>query len=71
MLLAVSILPSFMGMSGKIYLAGAVVLGSAFVYAGWRLLCSHSIPDARRLLGASVLYLPLLLFVIILDLSIL
>jgi len=71
MLLAVSVLPSFMGMSGKIYLAGAVILGSAFVYAGWRLLRSHSMTDARRLLGASVLYLPLLLFVIILDLSIL
>jgi protoheme IX farnesyltransferase len=71
LLLAVSVLPSFMGMSGKIYLAGAVVLGSGFVYAGWRLLRSHSMPDARRLLGASVLYLPLLLFVIILDLSIL
>ena len=71
MLLCVSVLPFLMGMSGKFYLAGAVILGSGFVYAGWRLLCSHSMPDARRLLGASVLYLPLLLFVIILDLSIL
>ncbi len=71
LLLAVSILPSFMGMSGKIYLAGAIILGAGFMYAGWQLLRSHSLADARRLLGASVLYLPLLLVVIVIDLCVL
>ena len=71
MLLAVSVVPAFIGMSGKIYLAGALVLGFGFLYAGWQLLRSHSMVDARRLLGASVLYLPLLLVVIIVDLWVL
>ena len=39
-LIPLSVLPTFMGMAGKIYLVGAVVLGFALLYFGMRLLSS-------------------------------
>lgn len=66
-LVPVSILPSFMGLTGRIYLAGAVVLGLALLYFGARLafldLPLASAPSkmrARHVLQATVIYLPLL-----------
>ncbi|HEY0726803.1 MAG TPA: heme o synthase, partial [Pyrinomonadaceae bacterium] len=60
MLLPVSVLPTILGMSGRIYLAGAVLLGLLFLYSSLRAAFSMSRQQARRLLLASVLYLPLL-----------
>ena len=66
-LIPLSLLPTFMGMAGKIYLAGAVVLGFAMLYFGVRLAFSnlplasaHSKARARHVLQATVIYLPLL-----------
>ena len=66
-LLPISLLPSFMGMAGRIYLVGAVVLGFALLYFGIRLaflnLPLSSAPSkmrARHVLQATVIYLPLL-----------
>ena len=66
-LIPISILPSFMGMAGKIYLVGAVVLGFALLYFGIRLAFLEmplaSAPSkmrARHVLQATVIYLPLL-----------
>src|SRR5579863_7405783 len=66
-LIPISLLPSFMGMAGKIYLVGAVVLGFALLYFGIRLaflnLPLSSAPSkmrARHVLQATVIYLPLL-----------
>jgi protoheme IX farnesyltransferase len=66
-LIPVSILPSLMGMAGKIYLVGSVVLGLALLYFGLRLaflnLPLTSAPSkmrARQVLQATVIYLPLL-----------
>jgi len=66
-LIPLSTLPSLFGMAGKIYLVGAVVLGTALSYFGARLallkLPLHS-PRSKRLarhvLQATVIYLPLL-----------
>lgn len=58
-LLLVSAAPAFLGFLGKIYLIGALALGVAFVYAGLQLVASHTKRHARRLLLASVVYLPL------------
>src|SRR5919198_4147813 len=60
MLLPISLLPTLMGMSGKIYFVGAIVLGLLFLYSSLRAAFSRSRQQARRLLLASVLYLPLL-----------
>jgi heme o synthase len=66
-LIPISVLPSFMGMAGKIYLVGAVLLGIAMLYFGVRLaflkLPLASAPSkmrARHVLQATVIYLPLL-----------
>ena len=66
-LIPVSTLPFFVGMSGRAYLAGAALLSLALLYFGWRLTESRHQPSvavgkklARQLLQATVIYLPLL-----------
>ena len=66
-LVVVSVLPSFVGLSGKMYLVGALVLGILFLIMGIRLSQTKSSLSARQLLLASVLYLPLLLSLLVLD----
>jgi heme o synthase len=67
MLLPVSVLPTFLGMSGRIYLVGAVLLGLLFLYSSLCAAFSMSRQQARRLLLASVLYLPLLFILMVLN----
>jgi len=67
MLLPVSLLPVALGMSGKVYLYGALVLGLLFLYSSLRAAFSMSRQSARRLLLASVLYLPLLFILMVLN----
>ena len=67
LLLIFSVLPSFMGLTGSFYLVGALVLGTLFLASGLALSCSRSVTSARRLLKASVLYLPLLLVLSVVD----
>ncbi|MGY8824332.1 MAG: heme o synthase [Candidatus Latescibacterota bacterium] len=69
MLLAVSILPTTMGLTGNLYMVGAIVLGLGFLAAGIALTMSRSALSARRLLQASVIYLPLLLVLSVVDSS--
>jgi protoheme IX farnesyltransferase len=67
MLIPVSLLPSALGMSGRIYFYGAIVLGLLFLYSSIRAAFSMSRQQARRLLLASVLYLPLLFILMVLN----
>ncbi len=67
MLLPVSLLPSVLGMSGRIYFVGAALLGLLFLYSSLRAAFSMSRQHARRLLLASVLYLPLLFILMVLN----
>ncbi len=60
MLLPVSLLPTLLGISGRIYLVAAAVLGLLFLASSIRAALSKSNQHARQLLLASVLYLPLL-----------
>jgi protoheme IX farnesyltransferase len=66
-LLAVSLLPPVMGWTGTVYLTGALVLGLAFVAVGTAQAWQPSALTARRVLFASILYLPLLLCLLALD----
>jgi protoheme IX farnesyltransferase len=60
-LLGVSLLPTLTGVAGGAYFAGALALGVAFVAVGvWQAL-APSVAGARRVLFASLLYLPALL----------
>ena len=67
MLIPVSLLPTFLGVSGKVYLIAAIVLGLLFLVSGIRAALSKSNQHARQLLLASVLYLPLLFGVMVLN----
>lgn len=69
LLIPVSLMPTLIGMSGKLYFAGAAIMGIIFFVMGKRLGQSKSIHDARALLKASVVYLPILLLLIVLDVS--
>jgi protoheme IX farnesyltransferase len=60
MLIPVSLLPTVLGLSGRIYFFGALLLGLLFLYSSVRAAFSMSRQQARQLLLASVLYLPLL-----------
>jgi heme o synthase len=66
-LIPISVLPSFIGMAGRIYLVGAVAMGIALLYFGFRLaylnlplVSAPSKKRARHVLQATVIYLPLL-----------
>jgi len=54
-------------MSGKLYLLGALVLGAWFLYSGVRAASERSILRARGVLLVSVIYLPLLYGLMLLD----
>jgi protoheme IX farnesyltransferase len=67
LLLPVSLVPTVMGISGNIYFYGAIVLGALFLYSSVRAAFSKSRQEARRLLLASVLYLPLLFVLMVIN----
>lgn len=67
LLLPVSLLPTALGISGAIYFYGAIVLGVLFLYSSICAAISKSRQQARRLLLASVIYLPLLFALMVLN----
>src|SRR6476661_10545753 len=67
MLIPVSLLPTVLGLSGRIYFFGALILGLLFLYSSIRAAFSMSRQQARRLLLASVLYLPLLFILMVVN----
>jgi protoheme IX farnesyltransferase len=67
MLVPVSLLPTLTGLSGNIYFYGALILGALFLYSSVRAALSKSRQQARRLLLTSVLYLPLLFGLMVLN----
>ena len=59
-LLPVSLLSTLVGLTGAVYFFGALTLGVAFLGCGMAQAVSRSVPTARRLLFASLWYLPML-----------
>ena len=66
-LIPVSLIPGMLGMSGPIYIAGALLLGLWFLYSGVRVALERSMVRARAVLIASVLYLPAIYGLMLLD----
>ncbi len=66
-LLAVSLVPTLIGMAGWVYFFGTFSLGLLMLVAALGFARNRSTTNARRLLKASILYLPLLLASIVLD----
>jgi protoheme IX farnesyltransferase len=68
-LLFVSVVPALIDMAGWIYLTGALLLGLWLLAESWRFVVHHTRREARRLLFATIIYLPALLGVIMADLG--
>ncbi|MBI4572873.1 MAG: protoheme IX farnesyltransferase [candidate division NC10 bacterium] len=66
-LLAVGLLPTLIGLTGSIYFLGALALGTGFLGCGVVLAVSRSVGNARRLVFASLVYLPALLLLMALN----
>jgi protoheme IX farnesyltransferase len=66
-LIPVSMFPSLLGMSGKIYFFGALALGLWYLYSGLRAAFDRTILRARAVLLVSVIYLPLIYGLMLLD----
>jgi protoheme IX farnesyltransferase len=56
-----------LGFAGPIYFAAAFVLGIGFLASGIGLAMESTTHGARRLLFASLIYLPVLLLIMALD----
>jgi len=67
LLLAVSLLPFIIHMSGVIYLAGAIALGIGFVWQAFVLYRSDTDDHAMKTFGYSIFYLSLLFGFLLLD----
>lgn len=66
-LLAVAMLPSILGLTGKVYFIAASVLGVGLLGFGLQLAIERTPAAARRLLFATLIYLPLLLSIMAID----
>lgn len=66
-LLPVSLLPALLGMAGTLYLWGALVVGLGFLASAISLAVTRSNVRAKQLLQASILYLPLVFALLLLD----
>ncbi|MBI3933746.1 MAG: protoheme IX farnesyltransferase [Acidobacteria bacterium] len=66
-LLPVSLIPSLLGVTGSIYLGGALLLGVGFLCVAVRTALAKTKLQARRLLQASVIYLPLVYGLMLID----
>ncbi len=66
-LVPVSLCPFLFGMAGPFYLAGALFLGLGLAWFAAQFARCLTISKARQLFFASILYLPLLLGVLVLD----
>lgn len=66
-LLLASLGPAVLGLTGPVYLAGALVAGLFFLAAGIRVARRSTLQNARRAFFASITYLPALLALLVLD----
>ena len=66
-MIPVSLIPTFLGLTGPIYFFGALTLGLGFLGFGLTMALRRRGKEARRVLLASVTYLPLLLALLVVD----
>jgi heme o synthase len=66
-LLPVSLAPVWLNLTGRVYFAGVLVLGLAFIVCAVQFSRHLTLSGARRLFYVSIIYLPLLLSLMVLD----
>ena len=67
LLVPVTLAPAVLHMAGQAYLVAALILDVAFLYFGFQLARERNRKRARRLLLASVLYIPILFAFLVFD----
>ena len=66
-LLVVGLLPTLVGMAGQVYFLGALILGAMLLAFGIAMSVTRSVGSARRLMYASLVYLPALFVLLAID----
>ena len=66
-LLPISLCPFLFHLAGPVYLVGAILLGGAYLWFAIQFARRLDVPSAKKLFVASILYLPLVLIVLVLD----
>lgn len=66
-MLPISLCPFLFKLTGVVYLVGALALGIAFIWFAVQFSRSLTVPRARQLFYASIMYLPALLTLMVLD----
>lgn len=66
-LLPIGLMPTFLGLAGSVYFVCALLLGGGFLWSGLSLVRVRSRAAQRRVLVASLVYLPLLLAAMVAD----
>jgi protoheme IX farnesyltransferase len=67
LMIPVSLMPVAMGMTGVLYMVGAILLGIYMLNAGLNFIRSGEDSAARGLLRASLVYLPIILALVVID----
>ncbi|MFC1672994.1 heme o synthase [Pseudomonadota bacterium] len=67
LLVPVTLIPGFIGMSGLLYTAGAGALGALFLYHCWKLLKDEDDSHAKPTFLFSILYLSLIFLFLLID----
>lgn len=67
LLIPVSVLPAALGLAGIWYAVGVTALGLSMFIVSMNFTRTHTVADARMLLRASVIYLPLFFILIVAD----
>ena len=67
MLFPISLAPFFLGFAGLVYLVGATILGIWFLFESVQTARAKTVIRSRRLLMVSVLYLPLIFGLLVVD----
>jgi protoheme IX farnesyltransferase len=68
-LVPASLAPALLGQAGMLYAVGAVALGIVFLASAWQFTRKNTVRQARRVLRASLIYLPALLALLLLDVA--
>lgn len=68
-LIPVSVLPTLLGISGSVYCVGVILSGVGLLGVSFLFAQTHSHRNAKRLLRASIIYLPILLALIVSDVN--
>jgi protoheme IX farnesyltransferase len=66
-LVPISLIPSLFAMTGNLYVVGAIAIGSYYVYSSTRVRFQRTRQQARRVLLASIVYLPVLYGLMLID----